>query len=108
MTEENKRLIHLYRFYDAQIIHLSMDNTKNTETVTFTFEDKVRNTVQDRWCYYDTKFRGMLLEAMQKDKLVNILVERYLKKVDVEKDGETKQENIIEEWLKDVSIICRS
>lgn len=101
-----KRLVHLYRFSNATLTHLSMDDTEKTETITFEYKERDGRIV-NRWCYYDPqKFREILHRAIIADVSVNILVKRYLKKVAIKDNQETVNSKIvIEEELEDITII---
>jgi hypothetical protein len=105
---ESVRPIHLYRYNNARLIHVSIDNTESTETVTFVCKDEKFDSPKPRskWCYYDPKkFRDALKEAIENDKRVDILVKRFMMKVKI-KDSE-KTKNKIEDWIESVVIVNR-
>lgn len=107
-VKSKKRLIHLHRFNNARLTHVSMDGTKPTETVTFSYIDLRINLtkLQTRWCYYDPKiWRDMLQRAIEQNIRVDLLVQRFIKKVpEKQQDGATKKNDVVEDWIADVKL----
>lgn len=90
--EENKPDL-FFRYHDATLISIGSAGTAST----ITFLIKEGDRTREKWCFYDeSKFDSALRTAIKGDQHLNLLIGRYIIKVD---SGTQIEDRLEEVWF---------